>query len=72
MGDWQKNDGWTVDQKVLKKIDFHHIMTQKDPNAPKDTQKDTEKDTEKGTESAGTETESTESGATETEDGTDK
>ena len=75
VGDWQKNDGWTVDQKVLKKIDLHHIMTQKDPNAPKDTQKDTEKNTEKDTEKGtekGTETESTESGATETEDGTDK
>jgi hypothetical protein len=50
-------------------------MTQKDPNAPKDTQKDTEKNTEKDTEKGtekGTETESTESGATETEDGTDK
>lgn len=55
LGDWQKNDGWTVDQKVLNKIDLHHIMTQKDPNAPKDTQKDTEKNTEKGTESTGTE-----------------
>lgn len=29
---WQKEDGWTVDEKVLAKIDFHHVLTQTDPN----------------------------------------
>lgn len=52
---WQKDDGWKVDEKVLDKIDFHHLLTQKDPNASKDTEKSTEKESEKGTESAGTE-----------------
>ena len=62
----QKEDGWTVDNKVLKKIDFHNLLTQKDPNAS--TEKDTDKNTEKGTESVGTE--GTES--TETAEGTEK
>ena len=72
----QKEDGWTVDKKVVKKIDFHNLLTQKDPNAPKETEKNTEKntekDTEKGTETStekGTETESTET--TEAVDGTE-
>lgn len=49
--EWQKDDGWKVNTSVLDKIDFHHILTQKDPNA-KDTEKNTEKvdSTEKGTE----------------------
>lgn len=49
--EWQKDDGWKVNESVLDKIDFHHILTQKDPNA-KDTEKNTEKvdSTEKGTE----------------------
>ena len=64
--EWQKDDGWTVDESVLDKIDFHHILTQKDPNATStqkvdSTQKteSTEKveSTEKGTET----TETTES-----------
>lgn len=42
---WQKEDGWKVNDSVVDKIDFHNLLTQKDPNA-----KDTEKDTEKGTE----------------------
>lgn len=25
---WQENDGWTVDEAVLDKIDFHHMFTQ--------------------------------------------
>lgn len=40
--EWQKDDGWKVDESVVEKIEFHNILTQKDPNA---------KDTEKGTES---------------------
>ena len=49
--EWQKDDGWKVNTSVLDKIDFHHILTQKDPNA-KDTEKNTEKvdSSEKGTE----------------------
>lgn len=60
---WQKDDGWKVDEDVVHKIDFHNMITQKDPSQ-KDTQKDTEKttetSTEKGTESVDS-TESTES-----------
>ena len=44
--EWQKEDGWKVNESVVEKIEFHNILTQKDPNA-----KDTEKNTEKGTES---------------------
>lgn len=47
--EWQKEDGWKVEESVINKIDFHNILTQKDPNA-KDTEKNTEKNTEKGTE----------------------
>lgn len=49
--EWQKDDGWKVDESVVDRIDFHNLLTQKDPNA-KDTEKDTEKadSTEKGTE----------------------
>ena len=53
---WQKDDGWKVDESVVNRIEFHNILTQKDPNA-KDTEKNTEKNTEKGTEK---ETETTE------------
>ena len=43
---WQKDDGWKVDESVVEKIEFHNILTQKDPNA-----KDTEKvDSTEGTE----------------------
>ena len=63
LDEWQKDDGWKVNEDVLAKIDFHHILTTTDPNA-KDTEK---KDTQK-TES----TKGTESGATETVDGTEK
>jgi foldase protein PrsA len=40
--EWQKADGWKVDESVVEKIDFHNVITQKDPNA-KDTEKGTEK-----------------------------
>ena len=40
--EWQKDDGWKVNESVVEKIEVHNILTQKDPNA---------KDTEKGTES---------------------
>lgn len=43
--EWQKDDGWKVNDSVLDKIDFHNILTQKDPS-----EKSTEKNTEKGTE----------------------
>lgn len=39
---WMKDDGWTVNEDVLEKIDFHHVLTQKDPNA-KETEKATDK-----------------------------
>jgi len=57
---WQKDDGWTVDKDVLAKIDFHHILTQTDPNA---------KESEK---TENTETKGTEDAAKETVDGTEK
>ena len=40
--EWQKDDGWKVDDSVVNKIDFHNILTQKDP-AEKNTEKGTEK-----------------------------
>lgn len=66
---WQKDDGWTVNDKILDKIDFHHILTQKDPNST-ESKKDTE--TKKDTQNKGTEIEDTENGASETVDGTEK
>ena len=64
--EWQKDDGWTVNESVLDRIEFHNILTQKDPNAS--TEKNTEKteSTEKGTEKVDS-TESTET--TETTEG---
>ena len=47
LDEWQKEDGWKVDESVVEKIDFHNTLTQQDPNA-----KDTETTTEKGTEEA--------------------
>ena len=35
---WQKDDGWKVNDSVVDKIDFHNLLTQKDPS-----EKDTEK-----------------------------
>jgi parvulin-like peptidyl-prolyl isomerase len=35
---WQKDDGWKVNESVVEKIDFHNLLTQKDPNA-KNTEK---------------------------------
>lgn len=49
MKEWMKDDGWKVDESVVDKIDFHHMLTQKNP-ADKNTEKDTQS-TEKGTES---------------------
>ena len=43
---WQKDDGWKVDESVVDRIEFHNILTQKDPNA-KETEKETETETEK-------------------------
>ena len=68
---WQKDDGWKVNEDAVAKIDFHHTLTITDPNA-KDTQKDTEKNTEKNDTQKTESTEGTESGATETVDGTEK
>lgn len=62
---WQKDDGWDVNEKVLNKIDFHHILTLKDPNA---TETSTGTSTEKSTESTEKSTESTEK----TTEGTEK
>ena len=39
--EWQKEDGWKVNESVVAKIDFHNLLTQKDPA----------QSTEKGTES---------------------
>ncbi|MBQ8518607.1 MAG: peptidyl-prolyl cis-trans isomerase [Agathobacter sp.] len=36
--EWQKEDGWKVNESVLDKIDFHNLLTQKDPS-----EKNTEK-----------------------------
>ena len=53
----QKNDGWKVDEKMLDKVDFHHILTQDDGSTEKETSagnKGTEvegSETNKGTES---------------------
>ena len=33
MTGWQEDDGWTVNEKVLAKIDMRNILTQTDPNA---------------------------------------
>ena len=44
--EWQKDDGWQVNESVIKKIDFHNLLTQKDP-----AEQNSEKETEKGTES---------------------
>ena len=30
---WQEDDGWTVNEKVLAKVDFHNILTLEDPAA---------------------------------------
>ena len=60
MKEWMKDDGWKVDESVVAKIDFHHMLTQKNP-ADKNTEKDTQS-TEKGTESTEKGTESTEKG----------
>jgi foldase protein PrsA len=50
--EWQKNDSWKANDKVIAKIDFHHIFTQDDGSTEKDTSKNTEKNTEKGTETS--------------------
>ena len=39
--EWQKDDGWKVDEAVVEKIEFHNILTQKDP-AQQSTEKSTE------------------------------
>lgn len=39
--EWQNEDGWKVDEKVIEKIDFHNLITQEKPS---------EETTEKGTE----------------------
>lgn len=42
--EWQKEDGWKVNESVVEKIEFHNLLTQKDPAS-----QNTEKETEKGT-----------------------
>lgn len=39
---WQKEDGWTVKESVVDKIDFHHTLTQKE-NTEKNTENSTDK-----------------------------
>lgn len=41
--EWQEDDGWTVNDSVVAKIDFHNLITQTDPS-------ETENNTEEGTE----------------------
>ena len=55
--DWEKEDGWEVNEKAIKSIKLKDLFSQK-----KDTEKNTEKDTEKGTEKG---TETTETGTEE-------
>ena len=56
---WQKDDGWTVNESVINKIDFHNIFTQKDPSKESEKESGSQKESgseketgsEKGTES---------------------
>ena len=59
--EWEKEDGWQVNDKAIKSIKFRDLFSQK-----KNTEKDTEKNTEKGTESG------TEKGTETTEKGTEE
>ena len=36
--EWQKEDGWKVNESVVDRIEFHNILTQKDPSS-KNTEK---------------------------------
>ena len=45
---WQKEDGWVSYDKVIAKIEFHHIFTQDDGST--ETESGSEKGTEKNTE----------------------
>uniref|UniRef100_UPI004055DC6D peptidylprolyl isomerase n=1 Tax=Agathobacter sp. TaxID=2021311 RepID=UPI004055DC6D len=60
---WQKDDGWTVDEKVLADIEFHHILTgQKESTESESTESEsTESESELTEETGDTqETEATE------------
>lgn len=52
---WQENDGWTVDEKLVDKIDFHHIFTQAAESTESEAVEDVEdtqiSETNDGTES---------------------
>lgn len=50
--EWEKNDGWTVYDSAINKIDFHHIFTQKDSSKSTEKETGSEKTTEKTTEAA--------------------
>ena len=43
---WQKDDGWKVNDSVVEKIDFHNILTSKDPNKKDTTKTETTETTE--------------------------
>ena len=53
----QKNDGWTVEEKLLEKIDFHNLFTQQTGSESSEHDHDHEhtESTEKGSEVKGTE-----------------
>ena len=57
--EWQTDDGWTVNTKVLEDIEFYHKFTLQDGStqATSESEKSTETESETGTET-GTETES--------------
>ncbi len=61
MTGWQEEDGWTVNEDVIAKIDFHHIFTQDDGSTETESESETASTTETETESA-----------TESETGTDR
>ena len=56
----QKNDGWTVKEKLLEKIDFHNLFTQSTGSSEKETSSSNKGTEVEGTEVKGTETEGTE------------
>ncbi len=55
---WQKDDGWTVNESAVAKIEFHHIFTQVDSSTETESESGSETETSSETETT-TETEST-------------
>ena len=63
--DWEKEDGWQVNDKAIKSIKLKDLFSQK-KDSEKNTEKNTETNSEKGTESG------TEKGTETTEKGTEE